>query len=301
MTTLNLPASFRERVINTFGESGEIWLTKLPDLITECEKRFNLKIESSFTRQSFNFTAPARQADGTVVVIKLCVPTSEVDNEIQALKFMRGDGMVRLLESDSQNGILLLEKLNPGEMLSTLHNDSAATSIAANVMQKIWKPVTDTHTTQTTAQWFDRLEQPVELPKDFPISLIDKAKQVALEHHQDMGEAVLLHGDLHHFNILSGKRQPWLAIDPKGVVGEREYEVGALLRNPIPDIVTTMNTKKILTRRVDQLVDLLELDRGKIVAWGFAQAILAAVWCIDSKTDDWRIFLECAKTLFELQ
>ena len=125
---------------------------------------------------------------------------------------------------------------------------------------------------------------------------VTKVELVALELHQDMGESVLLHGDLHHFNILSGKRQPWLAIDPKGVVGEREYELGALLRNPIPDIVTTMNTKKILTWRVDQLSELLGFDRQKIRAWSFAQAVLAAVWCIDDKADDWRIFLKCAES-----
>jgi len=93
--------------------------------------------------------------------------------------------------------------------------------------------------------------------------------------------------------------QPWVAIDPKGVVGEREYEVGALLRNPTPDIATTMDTRMILKRRLDLLAELLGFDRQKLCAWSFAQAVLAAVWCIDGKANDWGIFIKCAEALHE--
>jgi streptomycin 6-kinase len=55
---------------------------------------------------------------------------------------------------------------------------------------------------------------------------------------------VLLHGDLHHFNILSARRQPWLAIDPKGVAGEPAYEPGALLRNPNPELCTDIEVQR---------------------------------------------------------
>ena len=182
-------------------------------------------------------------------------------------------------------------------MLTTIHNNIEATSIAVAVMQELWKPIKNSHKIQTTAQWFNRLNQPIVLPTGFPATLIDKAKGIAIELHQSMGEPVLLHGDLHHFNILSANRQPWLAIDPKGVVGEREYEVGALLRNPAPDSSTRMDTRKLLARRVDMLAEILGFDRQKIRAWGFSQAVLAAVWCIDSKANDWGIFLKCAEAL----
>jgi len=80
MTRLHLPATFRKQIINTFGEQGQMWITNLPSLIVECEKRFNLKIGSRFEHQSFNFTALAKQIDGAEIVIKLCVPTKEVEN-----------------------------------------------------------------------------------------------------------------------------------------------------------------------------------------------------------------------------
>lgn len=300
MNTLILPSIFKKRIISAFGKSGQTWLENLPTLITECEALYSIKVGNTFDHQSFNFTAQAIQADSTEIVIKLCVPTSEVDNEINALDFMRGDGIVQLLDADNQNGILLLERLIPGEMLTSICDDIEATCIAADVMQKICKPISGSHSFPTTEKWFDRLNQPIDLPGTFPAALIDKAKNIAMELHQDMSDPVLLHSDLHHFNILSAQRQSWLAIDPKGVVGPAEYECGAFLRNPIPEVAYKPDLKSILSSRINIFAEKLGFDRQVIIRWGYAQAILASVWCIDMKSDDWRVFLKCAETLGKL-
>jgi Aminoglycoside/hydroxyurea antibiotic resistance kinase len=47
-------------------------------------------------------------------------------------------------------------------------------------------------------------------------------------------DTVVLHGDLHHDNILDGGPRGWLAIDPNGLIGERTYDIANLLRNPWP-------------------------------------------------------------------
>lgn len=300
MNKLRLSSLFKERIIHSFGQTGQTWLANLPELIPECEKRYNIKIGNAFEHQSFNFTATAIQNDGSEIVIKLCIPTDEIDNEINALAFMCGDGIVKLLDADSQKGVLLLERLSPGEMLRTIRDDIEATRIAADVMQKIWKPIEGSHSFPKTEKWFDRLNHPIDLPGVFPEAFIDKARNIAVELHQDMSDQVLLHGDLHHFNILSAQRQPWLAIDPKGVVGPPEYECGAFLRNPMPEIASKHDLKSILSDRIGIFAHVLGFDRQAIIAWGYAQAILASVWCIDMRCDDWRVFLKCAETLGEL-
>ncbi len=300
MSTQTIPPSFKKNIISTFGSTGQTWLKNLPILITACEKRYNIKVSRAFDHQSFNFTASASQSDGTEIVIKLCVPSSEIDNEIKALECLRGNGIVQLLDYDRENGILLLERLNPGKMLTTVHDDINATRIAADVIQKIYKPVTGPYTFPTTQQWFQRLDDPINLPTDFPATLIDKAKHIAKALHQNENKTVLLHGDLHHFNILSAQRMPWLAIDPKGVVGPPEYECGAFLRNPIPGFVANPNLKKVLSNRVDIFAEMLGFDRQVITGWGYAQAILASAWCIDVQSEDWRVFLSCANILLKL-
>ena len=87
----------------------------------------------------------------------------------------------------------------------------------------------------------------------------------------------LLHGDLHHENVIFDDRRGWLAIDPKGVVGEIEYEIGAALRNPVdrPDLCAS---REILQRRIQIFEQALHLDTVRAVRWAFAQAVLSAIW-----------------------
>jgi streptomycin 6-kinase len=96
-----------------------------------------------------------------------------------------------------------------------------------------------------------------------------------------MAELVLLHGDLHQDNILSAGREPWLAVDPKGVIGEPVFEIGALLRNFLPDILSIPDPKLLMTRRIDQLSAELGFDRDRIHDWAFSQAVLSVLWSVE--------------------
>jgi streptomycin 6-kinase len=90
----------------------------------------------------------------------------------------------------------------------------------------------------------------------------------------------LLHGDLQHYNVLFDTDRGWLAIDPKGVVGELEYEIGAMLRNPDerPDLFLSPS---VIERRVKQFTNRLNLNYERTIGWAFAQAVLSAIWGIE--------------------
>src|SRR5438128_12681264 len=96
------------------------------------------------------------------------------------------------------------------------------------------------------------------------LALLEEAETLYAELSASMAEPVLLHGDLHHDNILSATRQPWLAIDPKGLIGEPAYEVGAWLRNPLPQLLHMPQPGRILARRVDQFAEELGLERTRV-------------------------------------
>lgn len=88
---------------------------------------------------------------------------------------------------------------------------------------------------------------------------------------------VPLHGDLHHENVLAATREPWLAIDPHGRVGDPGYDCGQLLYNPLgtdPDELA-----RRAPDRIALLADTLGLDPDRTVAWGFAVCALSEVWC----------------------
>jgi streptomycin 6-kinase len=135
----------------------------------------------------------------------------------------------------------------------------------------------------------------------FPPMLVETAEALFAELIESMDEAVLLHGDLHHENILSAERQPWLALDPKGLVGEPAYEVGALLRNPWPRLLDEPDPGRILDRRLDQLAEELGFDRGRLLGWGLAQAVLSAWWSFESHGHGWEFAIGCAELLAALQ
>jgi streptomycin 6-kinase len=90
----------------------------------------------------------------------------------------------------------------------------------------------------------------------------------------------LLHGDLQHYNVLFDAERGWLAIDPKGVVGETEYEIGAFVRNPVaqPELFLSRST---IERRLKQFTNRLNLDYERALGWAFAQAVLSAIWSIE--------------------
>ena len=110
------------------------------------------------------------------------------------------------------------------------------------------------------------------------------------------GPDVILHGDLHHGNVLKAERAPWLVIDPKGVVGEREYEAGAFIRNPA-SLYSRPDGPGIVLRRVQQFAEELDADPQRIHGWAFAQAVLSAWWTYEDHGYAGQWALACAEWL----
>lgn len=268
------------------GAAGAEWAKRLPGLLADCERRWSLTIGPHFPNLSYNYTAPAVRADGTSLVVKAGFPGDrELLSEAEALRIYAGRGAAQLLDADLDQGVLLLEHLKPGTLLNTLEDDERATSIAAGIMRQLWRPAPAEHQFPSVADWgrgFARLRERFGgRTGPLPEGLADRAERLFAELLGSMSEPVVLHGDLHHFNILAAERQPWLAIDPKGVVGEPAYEVGAFLRNPVPDLLSKPEAGRILSRRLDQLSEELGFERERLRGWGIAQAVLSAWWSIE--------------------
>jgi len=211
--------------------------------------------------------------------------------------------MARVFEADSERGAMLLERLKPGETLIHLcsEHDARATSIAASVMRRFWKPLPSNHTFLPVPEWAKGLSR-LRLRFNggtgpFPSATVSEAERLFQELLSSMEETVLLHGDLHHENILSAEREPWLAIDPKGVAGEAAYEAGALIRNPLPWLLEQPDSARITCRRLDQLADELGLNRERLRKWSFAQAVLSGWWSYEDHGRGWEPALAVADLL----
>jgi streptomycin 6-kinase len=305
---LNLPPGFISTIQNTFREDGYAFLKALPESITAASARWGLTDVRPAPALSYNFVAFARRGDEPVV-LKMGVPGSEMKSELAALRLFHGQGACRLLDYDEARYWMLLERLQPGVMLSTLDDDAEATHIAADVMQKIWRPLDSEnslppalHHFINLSDWFDGLKNLRPTfnggTGPFPEKLVERVegsvKDFLAEHHKP----VLMHGDLHHFNILSSERG-WLIIDPKGVIGPAGYEVGPLLINPWGDLLSGIDYRRITKRRIDILHERLGFERERIREWGLAHAILSAWWGVEENTG-WDYALAFARMIAEL-
>lgn len=272
----------------------------LPGLLAECAKHWQLRIGPPFDL-STEYVASATTEAGDEVVVKLAVPGPEFSSEIKALQSYGGEAAVQLLEFDEDRGFLLLERVRPGATLYSFSRDDKATRIAAGIMRELWRPLPSDRRFPTVEDWakeLDRLRARFGGGTGlFPARLVQLAESLFAELIASSDSAVLLHGDLHHFNILSAERRPWIAIDPKGLAGEPAYDVGALLRNPTPRLCTNV---KIQRRRIDVLKEELGLDDQRMIGWGVAQAVLSGWWSYEGEESEWESACTCAETLARL-
>lgn len=286
--------------IEVRGAAVAAWRDRLPAIVAGFEKRWSLTVGPPFPELSHNYVAPALRADGTPAVLKLSFPNNPgLATEARALSTFCGRGAVWIFELDLERGAMLLERLKPGTPLAAVRDDAEATSIAAGVMRRLWRPVPEDHPFPPVSEWaqgFARLRRRFGGGTgSLPPVLVEEAEALFAELVGSQTRTVLLHGDLHHSNILASHRS-WLAVDPKGVVGEPAYDTGALLRNPVGLLHESQPAKR-LERRLDQLSEELDLDRARVRGWGLAQAVLAAYWGWEDTGRVWQEALAFAELL----
>ena len=298
---MNLPPEFLSNIQNTFQEDGHAFLRVLPESIAEASSRWGLRDVEPSSTLSYNFVAFAKRGDEPVV-LKMGVPNPEFKSEMAALRLFNGNGACRLIDSDKEKYWMLLERLQPGVMLATLTDDEEATHIAAQVMQTIWRPAPTDDVFIRLSDWFDGLKR---LRAMFnggtgPLNekLVARTERSAKDFFVENHKPVLMHGDFHHFNILSSERG-WLIIDPKGVIGPACYEVGPLLMNPWDDLINRKDYRQLTRRRIDILHERLGFERERIREWGLAHAVLSAWWGIEDNTG-WDYALSFAEMIAEL-
>jgi streptomycin 6-kinase len=212
------------------------------------------------------------------VVLKVLRKPGDEWHSGRVLKAFNGNGVVRVYEQTE--GAVLLERIVPGSSLVELvlkDQDEQATGILAALIARM-NSVESPDGCSMVEDWargFDHYLQSDDV--QIPRGLVREARDSYTQLCETQKHRRLLHGDLHHGNVLFDTHRGWLAIDPKGVVGETEYEIGAALRNPVerPDLFVS---RVVIQRRIDRFRRDLSIDSGRLLRWGFAQAVLSVIW-----------------------
>jgi streptomycin 6-kinase len=251
------------------------------DRLAKYSRQWDVAIEKTFETESSVLAFGERNSSR--VVLKIIKQLGDEWHSGDILRAFDGDGAVKVHES--QAGAILLERLDPGDELVKLvrdGNDERATEILAQVINQLANHAAPPGCA-TVFDWalgFDRYLDTNH--KQLPAALVHKAHDLYQHLANSSSRTMLLHGDLHHYNVLFDAKRGWVAIDPKGVVGELEYEIGAILRNP-NDFrqMDFLASRDAIERRLRILTNSLQLDYRRTLQWSFAQAVLSAIWGVE--------------------
>jgi streptomycin 6-kinase len=218
---------------------------------------------------------------GTPALLKVAADEEEIRGGAMMVWY-DGDGAAKVLAHDGP--ALLLERLAGQRDLSRMARtgqDDEATGIICSVVARLHaaRPQLLPESLVPMPVWFRELEPAARRHG----GILTKCAAAACELLAQPQSAVPLHGDIHHGNILDGGERGWLAIDPKGVRGERGFEYANLFRNPEACIAGEPGR---LQRRVKIVARAASLEPKRLLTWILAYAGLGAAWTMDSGGQD---------------
>lgn len=215
---------------------------------------WGLSLGPAFPGARYSYVAAA----GEGAVLKVTPSEDdESDEEADALELWSGDGAVRLLRRDRERRALLLERVTPGTELAALaqRDEECATAIAVGVAERLWR-----RAGRPFRRLSDHVPRWLARPSGAPgAELLPLAR--TLYETLGAGRETLVHGDLHHHNLLAGD-SGYVAIDPKPMLGEPEYDVASFLWNPL-----SYRMRLDVTERRIAAFAAAGLDEERIRAW----------------------------------
>ncbi len=292
----NLPKRFVENVKSFPNFDGEKWLNSLPTMLKVLEKKWEIKAEKHFENLSYNYVAPCVFVNGTEAVLKIGLPVSKpgLVDEIDALKFYQGKGVVKLFLENTEIEAILIEKLKPGINLKKVFSSEKekAIPVAINLLKQILNKKPKETEFPTLDFWFDDFNKKrnVRPEKEF-----DKASELLKEINSDPEQKYLLHGDFHHENILSSERNGFLAIDPEGFIGNIGFEIAVFLNQHAIWIKHEKNFLLKIENIVEQFSESFELTEEFLKKWAWTHCVLGAWWDFEDNIKGWKDYLELSK------
>jgi streptomycin 6-kinase len=256
------------------------WIDGLPELVAGLERDWRITVGRRYDDSTEAFVAQAILDDGTPAVLKLMIPRpgDYAAREITVLRLVDGDGCGRLLRADPARGALLLERLGRsldqlGLPIGRRHEILSATA------RRIWRPAAGCGlpTGAEKGRWLIDFitETWTELGHPCSLRAVDDALACAarrIEAHDDE-RAVLVHGDVHQWNVLEAGTG-FKLVDPDGLLAEAEYDLGVVMRE---DPVELMGGDP--RARARWLAARCGLDATAIWEWGVVERVSTGLLC----------------------
>lgn len=269
-----VPETFARDTITREGDAGRQWIDRLPRIVADLCQQWQLAIDGVSMHGYLGVVVPVRRG-GEACVLKVSWLDESNADEALALTTWHGEGAVRLLAVEPAQGALLLERLDQRRSLHALPVDEALV-VAGGLLRRLAIPASVRLRPLSTLA----VEIAHSLPERWtrygqPMShaLLNQACDLALRHGATTAN-LLVNYDLHYDNILAGQREPWLAIDPKVVLGDPEFGIMQLFMNRLEEIEATGG----LDRHFPRLVAAAELDETVARNWTLVRCVDYWLW-----------------------
>ena len=287
--------ALEKNIIKLLGNRGKQWLKSLPEITNTLGSKWQLGNIKPVENMSWNYVAKAKSATHGSVVLKVSCDEKFIHDEMKALKHFSEHGMVELIEYDADCHAMLLHQAIPGRSLRHIYLDAIESTINyyGTIVNQLVSVHKQNHSNfKPVSDWlkvFNRTDK-----SKLPAGLLDRAIDLKNKLLASSGEAFVLHGDLHHGNILSDG-DSWMAIDPKGIVGEVGFEAACFDFIHKSELGNS-DVSRIFEQRSKLLASVLNIDHERLKDWVFVRLILGACWMLEDggKAD---LFLEQAKRL----
>jgi streptomycin 6-kinase len=273
-----IPATFTRATIDREGEPGAAWLAELPAIVDDLLARWKCEPDGEVMHGEVGLIVPVRRTDGPAV-LKVSYPHPGNAHEPDAFATWAGRGAVMLYERDDEQFAMLLERAGPSR-LADLRDGEEIAEAAGRLSCRLSVPgPAGLPRLQAQADgWEEQIRTgALDFPQVLPSSVVDAALAIVDELGRNQPELVV-HGDLHPRNILRGEREDWLAIDPKGLVGDPAYDGSMFFRARVRVLMETDDPVKRLQRELEVFAEAAGVDAERVRRWARLQLVFAVYW-----------------------
>ncbi|EMD27459.1 aminoglycoside phosphotransferase family protein [Amycolatopsis azurea] len=271
MTGFKIPPKFLDRAAD-LGPGAAEWLDSLPFLAEKYTAKWQLEYDGEAMHGFVGVAQPVRRADGSPAVLKLGWPHEESDDEPLALSTWAGRGAVLMYDNVTEDGVLLLERLDATRSLETEPIQQAVETIGAlarrlavpapEALQRSLREEAAELVTELPETWS-------ELGEPFDREYIDAAVEICVNLGPEAGE-LMVNEDLHFENVLAGEREPWLVIDPKPLSGDLEFGAISILWN--------RHEESTMDEKIKWFSAAAGVDAERARAWTLVRAVQNWTW-----------------------
>lgn len=216
-------------------------------------------------------------------ILKMREDKKVIEDEYQTLSEYNGKSFCKVYECDTNEGILLEERIEPGIELKEEPSLEKRVKIFCQLVKNLHIEPSNQFSYPTYLDWVNKITKYMETRKDYPelYEHMKKAEELCTDLFHRYPPTKLLHGDLHHHNILLNSNGEYTIIDPKGILGNPIFDLPRFILNEMEDQVNdTLYTK--INHVITIISNELQISQKLIKKLFYIEMTMAECWNVES-------------------